>query len=119
MKLKIFPCIIAVLASALIAFGLYSWCRCEEMRWLVTIFGGISLLLTIGATMSVTMPEVRATVNLRIASGIFAVLLAISNAIFCAVESFYIALYVIVNGLLLLVWLITLYAITRAYQNMK
>lgn len=119
MKLKLFPSIIAVLASALLAFGLYSWCRCEEMRLLVTIFGGISLMLTIGAAMSVTMPQVRETINLRVGSGIFALLLAISNAIFCSVTTFSVTLYVVVNSLLLLVWLIVLYGIIRAYANMK
>ncbi len=113
MKIQVFPCIIAVVASILIAFGLYSWCRCEDMRLLVTILGGISLLLTGGATLAISMPQKRTTINVKVASGLFTLLLVISNVVFCAVTTFSIILYVFINGLLLLVWLMSLYAITK------
>ena len=113
MKIQVFPSIIAVAASALIAFGLYSWCRCEDMRLLIAIFGGISLMLTGGATFAASLQESRATVNAKVASGVFALLLIVSNAIFCAVTTFSVAFYVLINGLLLLLWLIILYAVMK------
>ena len=118
MKLNLFPSIIAIIASALVAFGLYSWCRFEDMRLLVTIFGGVSLLLTGGTMLALSAEKPRATVNLRVASGVFAFLLLVSNAIFCAVTTFSMALYVLINGFLLLAWIIVLYALIKAYQKL-
>lgn len=119
MKLSFIPSIIAFAASALIAFGLYSWCHCENMQLLITIFGGISLLLTVGATFALSTQNSRSTVNIKVASGIFALLLLISNAIFCVLTAFSMASYVIINGVLLLAWFIIMYAIAKAYQNMS
>ena len=118
MKLSFVPSIIAIAASALIAFGFYSWCRCEDMRLIVSICGGISLLLTGGAMLAVSIQQTRGTVNMRLTSGLFAFLLFVSNVIFCCITTFSMALYIIVNGLLLLTWSIAIYALARAYKSM-
>lgn len=119
MKIHPFPSIIAIAASALIALGIYNWCQCEEMRLLTTICSGISLLLTGGTMLAFSAEQPRATVNIRVTSGVFAFLLLISNAIFCSIESFSATMYVIINGFLLLAWMIALYALIRAYKSLK
>lgn len=113
MKVKIVPCILAVAATALITFGLYSFCRCEELRLLLVIFGGISLLVTMGATFALSLPDTRTTINARVLSGVFVLMMLISNVVFCMLSSFSVPVYVIINGLLLLVWLAACYGIAR------
>jgi len=114
MKLNLIPCIIAVLASALIAFGLYSWCRMEEMSLLVAIFGGISMVLTFGSTIGVSFEDDRTSVNIKTLSGISAGILLIANIVFCCISSFSVAGYVITNGVLLLIWLLAVYGVVKA-----
>lgn len=117
MKLNIVPSIIAFAISALIAYGLYSWCRDADMQMLLSIFGGISLLLTLGGMLAISFEDSRTTVNVRVLSGVFAFLVILSNAIFCCISSFSTPLYVIINGLLLLTWFISAYGVARAYKQ--
>lgn len=113
MKLNLIPCIIALAASALVAFGLYSWCRAEEMNLLIAIFGGVSMVLTSGAMIGVSFTHGRTSVNVKMLSGITSGLILISNVIFCCLNSFSYAVYINTNGLLLLIWLLAVYGIAK------
>ncbi len=116
MKVNIVSAIIALVTSTLIAFGLYSFCRYADMQWLVTIFGGISIFLTLGTTIAVSFTQPRTSVNAKVVSGISALLLLISNIVFCCLTAFSMPLYVIINGLLILLWFILTYAFARTKQ---
>lgn len=113
MKLNLIPCIIAFAASALVAFGLYSWCRAEEMNLLIAIVGGISMVLTFGTMIGVSFDYGRTSVNIKVVSGIAAGLVLISNIIFCCLTTFSYAAYIITNGILLLTWLMIVYGIAK------
>lgn len=117
MKLNIVPSIIAFAISALIAYGLYSWCRNADMQILLSIFGGVSMLLTFGSMLAISFEDSRTTVNVRVLSGVFAFLVILSNAIFCCISSFSTPLYVIINGLLMLIWFLSAYGVTRANKQ--
>lgn len=117
MKLNIVPSIIALAISALIAYGLYSWCRNADMQILLSIFGGVSMLLTFGSMLAISFEDSRITVNFRVLSGVFALLIVLSNAIFCCVSSFSTPLYVIINGMLMLIWFLSAYGVTRANKQ--
>ena len=117
MKLNIVPSIVALAISALIAYGLYSWCRDVDMQMLLSIFGGISLLLTLGGMLAISFEDSRTTVNFRVLSGVFALLIVLSNAIFCCISSFSTPLYVIINGMLMLIWFLSAYGVTRANKQ--
>ena len=119
MKLNVIPCIIAIAVCALIVFGMYTWCRMEEMRLLVTIVSAISLLLTFGTMLAVTFPSSRTSINIKVTSGIFAGLFLITNIVFCCLSTFSQPLYIILNGFLLLIWLLVVYGITRANKESK
>lgn len=114
MKLNIIPCIIVVAVCALIVFGVYTLCHMEEMRLLVTIVSGMGLLLTLGALFTVEFQSLRMGVNIKVTSGIFAGLILITNIVFCCLSCFSQPLYIILNGLLLLIWLLVVYGISRA-----
>lgn len=113
MKIKIIPCIAAIVLSALVAFGFYTWCRCESMSLLLTIAGGSVLLLTSCTTLGVTLSDNKMNINVKVLSGIFTCLFLVINIIFCCLASFSIPLYAIINGILLVVWLLITYSIAK------
>lgn len=114
MKIKVIPTILSVAISALIAYGLFSWCHHEDHRLLVAIFGGVSMLATIWGTMGFSLDESRMSVNIKITSAVFAFILLISNIVFCCLDSFSQPLYIIVNAALLLIWFVIVYAVSQS-----
>lgn len=114
MKLNLIPCILVLAVSLLIAFGFYSWCRCEENNILVAVFGGVSIMLALGATFGATFQDSRKSVNVNVLSGLNACALLVSNIVFCCISSFSVAAYVIVNGILFVMWLAMVYGVVKA-----
>ena len=114
MKIKEIPLIIAFGISALVAYGLFSICK-NDNSLLLAIVGGIMLFVTLAATFGVDFEPHRTSVNIKVTSIVFFLLALISNLIFSFVQ-FSVPLYVVVNGLLLLIWLLVIYGINRAGQ---
>lgn len=113
MKIKIIPCIAAIILSGLVAFGFYTWCRCDSMNLLIAIAGGAVLLLTSCATLGISLSDSKMSINVKVLSGIFTCLFLVINIIFCCLTSFSIPLYAIINGVLLVVWLLISYGIAK------
>jgi hypothetical protein len=112
MKVNAITTIISVAISAIVAYCLYSWCKSEN-EFLLCVGGFLSLGLTMMFTIGVSFEQSRTTTNIRFLSGTFFVLLLISNMIFAFVQ-FSSPTYVLVNGLLLLIWLLVVYGIKKA-----
>ena len=117
MKCNAIPTIIAVALSALMAYALYSWCKMTDANLLVSIFGGATLGCTLVTTLGVSFERSRTSVNIKVVSGVFALLFLVSNTIFCCVTSFAYPLYIILNGLLLLMWILIIYSIHKAMSK--
>jgi len=114
MKFKLVPCLAAVAVSALLAFGFYSWTKFEDLKLLVTIFGGISMMLTLGTAFGVSLEHSRKNVSFKLMAWIAAIVLLIANICFFSQEAFSVAAYVVPNGLILIVWMLIAYGISRA-----
>lgn len=114
MKINTIPSIIAVVLCAIIMYGMYTWCKCTDMRLLVSILGGICLVLPLGSTLGVQFSDSRVSVNVKILSAICFAILLISQIIFCCLSAFSAATYIIINGLLLMLWLLSAYGIVKA-----
>ena len=114
MKCNVILTTIAVALSALLAYALYSWCKMTDANLLVSIFGGATLGCTLVTTLGVSFERSRTSVNIKVVSGVFALLFLVSNTIFCCVTSFAYPLYIILNGLLLLMWILIIYSIHKA-----
>ena len=114
MKINFVQTTIAIAVSLLIAYGLYSF-NDNENRILLSagsfLFLATTLVLTIGT--SFQLP--RTTTNVRVVSGIFFGVALISNLIFMFV-AFSVPSYVIINGILLLVFILIAYSINKAKQ---
>jgi hypothetical protein len=114
MKINFVQTIIALAVSLLIAYGLYSFHDSENKILLSAgsfVFLATALVMTIGA--SFELP--RTTTNIRVVSGIFFAVALASNIIFSFV-TFSVPLYIIANGILILIFLLIIYSISNAKQ---
>lgn len=114
MKIKAVPTIIAVLISALVAFGFYSWCRTSDNQWLLAIGSFLCLFVPLMFCVGVSF-EGRTTASTIALGGIFFALMLVVNLIFTFIE-FGIPAYVIVNGILLLLLILIIYVIAKVKQ---
>jgi hypothetical protein len=114
MKVNFIKSIIAIAVSGLIAYGFYSFHDSENKLLLSVgsfLFVAITLLLTIG--ISFDLP--RTSTNVRTVSAIFFLVALTSNIIFSFV-SFSVPLYIIANGILILLYTLITYSIANAKQ---
>ena len=114
MKINFVQTIIAIALSLLIAYGLYSFHESENKILLSVgsfVFLAVTLILTIGS--SFELP--RTTTNVRVVSGIFFVIALITNLAFTFLN-FSVPNYIIINGILLLVFILITYSINKTKQ---
>jgi hypothetical protein len=114
MKINFVQTIIAIAVSLLIAYGLYSFHESENKLLLSAgsfVFLAVTLILTIGT--SFELP--RTTANVRVVSGIFFAIALISNLVFTFLN-FSVPSYIIINGILLLVFILIIYSINKSKQ---
>ena len=88
-----------------------------DANLLVSIFGGATLCCTLITSLGISFERSRTSVNMKVVSGVFALLFLVSNIIFCCVTSFTCPLYIILNGLLLLMWILIMYSIHKAMSK--
>lgn len=115
MKVKVVPTIIALGISALLAYALYNICHTEGKEMLLAIGGGICLFLPLATCFGVRFEPSRTSANVAVIGAVFFVAMVISNALF-AYSNFATHTYVIVNGILLLMFLLMEYWIVKARQ---
>jgi hypothetical protein len=114
MKVNFVQTIIAIAVSLLIAYGLFSFHDSENKILLSAgsfLFLAVTLIFTIGT--SFELP--RTTTNVRVVSSIFFVVALISNLVFTFLK-FSVPSYIIINGILLLVFILITYSINKAKQ---
>ncbi len=114
MNFKSIPTIIAVALGLLIAYALYNF-QIGDNKLLLS--AGTFLLLTITSTMAfgVTFELPRTTTNIRFVSWTFFIIGLISNTIFTFVK-FAAHSYVLVTGILLLLFVLIVYSISKVKQ---
>lgn len=114
MKINFVQTIIAIAISLLIAYGFYSFHDSENKILLSAgsfVFLATTLVMAIGASFELQ----RTTTNIRVVSGILFTIAFISNIIFTFIN-FSVKSYIIINGLLLLVFILIAYSIYTAKQ---
>jgi hypothetical protein len=114
MKVNFIKSIIAITLSGLIAYGFYSF-HISENKLLLSagsfVFVALTLILTIGISFDLS----RTSINVRTVSAIFFLVAMTSNIIFLFV-SFSVPLYIISNGILILLYTLITYSILRTKQ---
>ena len=82
MKIDFVKTIIAVAISCLIAYGFYSICKVDELRWLLTIVSGVVMIITFVFTLGVKPKAERTSVMFTTMSSIFFIVFCAMNLIF-------------------------------------
>ena len=112
MKINPFLTIISLFLAAIAAYALYFYCRSEELRWMVTILGGVSIFLTWAGTLAVSLENQSRNVNFKVLGGICAVIMTILQIIF-TFSAVTLPTYVLITGVFTLLWLAIAYAIAK------
>jgi hypothetical protein len=116
MKINVVFCFIALAIGTLAGYGFYSWNDPEPYQLLVAIGGGLTIFLALGGCIAVSSDGYGAVGNIRALSAVFLILTIISNIIFSLITMATPAAYIIVNGILLLMFVLIAYAVGRALK---
>jgi hypothetical protein len=114
MKINFIKSIIALSTSGLIAYGFYSFHNSDN-KVLLCAGSFVFILLTLLFTIGISFDLPRTSTMVRTVSAIFFVVALTSNITFSFV-SFSVPLYVITNGLLILLYTLISYSIAKAKQ---
>ena len=112
MKINPFLMIIALLFAALVSYALYSYCRAEELRWMITLFGGVSIFLSWAGTMAISLEDQKRNVNYKVLGSLFAIIITAMQLIF-TFSAISMPTYLMCSGVVLLIWLTIAYAMAK------
>jgi hypothetical protein len=114
MKIKVVPTLIAIGICGLIAYGFYTFHQGEN-RLILSLGSFIFLSLTLIPVIGINFILPRTTVMIKTVSGIFFTVAVVSNVIF-SLFHLSLPLYMIINGILILLYLLIGGSIQRAKQ---
>ena len=117
MRIKIVPTIIALALSALFAYGLFTFGNNAEQKLLISVFGGVSLLLTLGTVLGVSLDKKRVSANIKTLSAIFALVVIVAGIVFSCYACQSMNLIILVSSGILLLWVLLIYFIATAKMN--
>lgn len=112
MKVNPFLTIISLLLAVLVSYALYSYCHNEELKWMITLLGGVSIFLTWAGTLGVSLPDVKNNVNFKVLGGVCAVIMTVLQIVF-TFSAVTMPTYVLTTGVFLILWLAIAYAIAK------
>lgn len=116
MKINAVLLLIALAISSLAGYGFFAWNIAEPYQTLLAIGGGLTIFLPL-CGLFVLSSDGRGTVgNIRALSGVFLVLEIIGNIIFSAVNMSSATTYIIVNGILVLIYILIAYTVSKALK---
>ena len=111
-KFKLVPTILAVGISALAAYGYYSCCEGGESGIAIAIGGFLMLFASLFGLMGFSYDKAKHQSLIRVVSSIFMLVALISNILFCTI-GFSMPAYIIVNGILTLIYILTVYQLDK------
>ena len=114
MKLNFIQTIIALSISLLISYGFYSL-GSGENKIILSLGSFVFLASTLITMLAVSFEYPRTTTNVRVLSGVFFVVAMISNLIFIFIN-FSVPSYIIISGVLFLIYLLITNLIYKANQ---
>jgi hypothetical protein len=114
MKVNVVLLLIAFGIAALAAFGFYAGNGGEAYQWVLTIGSGIGLFVTLGGVLALSAAN-GGSVNIKVISILFFIALLIENLVF-SFTAVRLAPYVIITGILLLLYVLVVYGIYRALK---
>jgi len=119
MKINLVPALIAFAIAALAGYGFFAWNGNETYQLLVAVGAGLFIFITMGGTIALTQGGRGSVGNIRALSVVFLILAIISNILFSIFTLPTPTAYVIINGILLLLYVLIAYAVNRAIASTK
>jgi hypothetical protein len=116
MKINFVMFLIALAIAVLIGYGFYSGNKEEPHTWLITIASGVFGFVTLAGVLAVGFNVRGSTGNIRAISILFFIISLISNLIFSFL-TFTLASYIIINGILFLLYILIGYGVVKASKN--
>jgi len=116
MKIKVIPTLISVFISALCAYAIYSFAATDTSKLLIAMGAFVCLSITLIGVIGFSLDNSRKAMNIHITSGVFNAIFFIVAIIYACVNDVNIPSYIIINGLLALVWILVVYGISKALQ---
>jgi hypothetical protein len=98
------------------SYGFFAWNETEPYQLLIAFGAGVTLFLPLGGLFVLSSDGQGSVGNIRALSVVFLILEIISNIIFSLIPLVKPTAYIIVNGILLLVYVLIVYAIIRALK---
>ena len=116
MKVNPIFALIAFAISALAGYGFFAWNGGEPYQLLVAIGGGLTIFLPLAGLLALASDGHGSVGNIRALSVVFLLLEIIVNIIFSVVNMKTPTAYIIINGILMLVYSLVGYAVSRALK---
>ena len=115
MKFDFIKSLIALGISALIAYGFYTICDYDGLRWLLTIASGVILAILGVFAVGVTPKAERTAVVMQIFSAVVFAVMTVMNFVFSFFD-FNKPLFIILNGICLLLYALIAVSMYRKQQ---
>ena len=113
MKVNVVFLVIALAIAGLIGYAFYSTNKGEANCVLLAIGSGCMIAASLSSSLAVSFKGRGGTGNIKIVSVLFLLVFLISNIVF-GFTGVSVPAYIIVNGLLLLVYILIVYSLYRA-----
>ena len=117
MKINPILTLITFAIAALAAYGFFAWNETRAFPLLVSIGAGLSIFLTLGGVIALSSERLGTVGNIRVLSIVFLVIMLLSQVLFSAIGFTKPTAYIVVNGILLLVYFLAGYAVNRAINR--
>jgi len=114
LKINFIKTLIAIFISGLIAFGFYSFHKTDN-NLLLSLGSFLFLSVTLLFTLSISFSLPRTITMVRVVSGIFFVVAFVINLTFSFLN-FSTPIYIIINGIAVMTYILIAYSISRAKQ---
>ncbi len=114
MKINFIKSILALALGLLMSYGLYSFSGGEN-KILLSAGSFIYFAITLITLFSISFEQPRTTTNIKVISIVFFMIGFLSNVIFTFIN-FAIPIYIVLNGILLLLFILTTYSIKSKNQ---
>jgi hypothetical protein len=115
MKINVFLIIICVAIAGLLTFGFFQATKGETYRILFTIGAFLSFFTTLGGLLAWKTPDGGSATNVKIVSVLFFIVLLIEHIIF-SIAGINLTAYVIITGIILILFVLIFYLILRALR---
>ena len=115
MKFNLFLVFISIAFAGLAAFSFFITNMDAPYRIHITVGSGLSLFVTLSGMLALTLSHRGATLNVRFVSGLFVTVLLIEHIVFSFISASF-PPYIIITGVLLVLYILICYLIIRVLK---